>query len=282
MPGLPSRAIGAFAAVIAVVSVGGGAVSAADIAACAPDAAAETATVAAVIDGGTLRLADGRVVRLAGIEAPRRPLAVADEEPWPLTEVARAGLERLTAGKAVQVVPVAEAPDRHGRWRANLYLGAGNEWLQSVLVAAGLARVHRLPGDPRCVFALLGAEKAAREGRLGLWRSPDYAVLQAGDPSLQGRTGLYELVEGRVARVGHGAYMIFLDFGRDYWRDFTIMISPRVAESLASAGVPADGLAGRPIRVRGVIEASGGPAIRVNDPAEIELLNDGDNQDGAG
>jgi hypothetical protein len=67
--------------------------------------------------------------------------------------------------------------------------------------------------------------------------------------------------------------MIFLDFGRNIRRDFTVLVTPPVAEGLAAAGLPAESLANRRVRVRGVIEESGGPAIRLNDPAEIELID---------
>jgi hypothetical protein len=48
-----------------------------------------------------------------------------------------------------------------------------------------------------------------------------------------------------------------------------------VAGALAEAGVEVDGLVGRRVRVRGVIEASGGPAIRLGDPGDLEFLDDG-------
>jgi hypothetical protein len=67
--------------------------------------------------------------------------------------------------------------------------------------------------------------------------------------------------------------MIFLDFGRNVRSDFTAMLPPAVAEQLAVAGVAVDALAGRRVRVRGVIEESGGPAIRLNDIAELELID---------
>jgi hypothetical protein len=80
--------------------------------------------------------------------------------------------------------------------------------------------------------------------------------------------------------------MTFLDFGAVYRRDFTVMLTPAIAEKLASKdtvsgtgkSVAVDALANRRVRVRGVIEASGGPAIRLNDPAEIELIDTGDGQ----
>ena len=234
----------------------------------------EMAIVAAVADGDTIQLDDGQVIQLAGIETPRRPLELADETPWPPALAAAQGLKRLVAGREVLVALTGTEPDRHGRLRANLFVAG--QWVQSELVAAGLARVHWLPLDPACIFALLNQERGARHANLGLWTSEPYRVLRATDPLLEQRNGLYELVQGRVYSVGHGFYMTFLDFDRDYGRDFTVMVSPEVAERLASAGVPVDGLKGRTVRVRGVIEESGGAAIRLSDPAEIEVLDDGD------
>jgi hypothetical protein len=68
--------------------------------------------------------------------------------------------------------------------------------------------------------------------------------------------------------------MIFLDFGRDYRRDFTVMVPPAVAEALSEGGRSADTFDGRRVLVRGMIEESNGPAIRLNDPAEIEVLDE--------
>jgi micrococcal nuclease len=241
---------------------------------CVPGDSPELATVAAVLGGETVQLDGGRVVVLAGIEAPRPPLKLPQAAPWPPALAAKQALERLVAGRQVAIVPAGSQPDRHGRWRANVFFEG--RWVQAGLVAAGWARVHWLPLDPACIFALLEQERGAREANLGLWRNASYRVLDASDASLERRNGLYELVQGRVRSVGHGRYMTFLDFGRDYWRDFTIMVSPDVADGLAGAGLPVDGLKGRRVRVRGVIEESGGPAVRLNDPAEIEVLDDGD------
>jgi endonuclease YncB( thermonuclease family) len=52
-----------------------------------------------VVDGDTLMLADGREVRLVGIQAPKLPLGRAGFEAWPLAEEARALLAELTLGR---------------------------------------------------------------------------------------------------------------------------------------------------------------------------------------
>jgi micrococcal nuclease len=152
---------------------------------------------------------------------------------------------------------------------------------QAAIIERGFARVRWVPEESQCFQSLLAAEGFAREGRRGIWANPEYLPRNANDPSLLERNGLYELVEGRIVSVGHGTRMIFLDFGRSYRRDFTVMVSPAVAQRLVAAGLPPDGFANRWVRVRGVIEESGGPAIRLNDPAEIEFLDDDQDNVGA-
>lgn len=234
----------------------------------------ESATVGEVIDGDTVRLAEGMVVRLAGIEAPKPPLSATG--PWPLAEDARQALQRLVGGAAVLLAPAGSGLDRYGRRHAYLFLVGGRS-VQGEMVTIGLARVRWLSEEGACFQMLAQKEETARQARLGLWASPEYAVRQADDPSLLNRNGLYELVEGRVVSVGHGSRMIFLDFGHKYRRDFTVMVSSAIGDSLTAAGHPADVFANRRVRVRGVIEESGGPAMRLNDSAEIEVLGDGDN-----
>jgi endonuclease YncB( thermonuclease family) len=239
---------------------------------CLPETA-QSAEVAEVIDGDTLRLADGTLVRLAAIEAPKRPLGGSTATPWPPADAARAALAALVAGRTVTLATIDPQSDRYGRLRAHLGLADGS-WLQAVLVGRGLARVRAQSDEMPCFSALVAEENEARAAGRGLWQHDEYAIRAADDPSLRDRKGLYEIVEGRVVSVGHGRRMIFLDFGRDYRRDFTIMVNPGVAERFAETGLAVDDFAGRVVRVRGVIEESGGPAIRINDPAEVEFLDD--------
>jgi endonuclease YncB( thermonuclease family) len=238
-----------------------------------PAAGTELATVAEASDGDTVRLTDGTVVRLAGIDVPEPPLVLATGKPWPPADAAGAELRRLAEGGTVGLAPTSDSPDRYGRRHAFVFLSDGRS-VEGEMVAAGVARARWLPGDGLCFQDLLARERQGRAAHGGLWASPDSGVLEADDPSLLQRSGLNEVVEGRPVSVGHGAPLIFLDFGRDYRRDFIVKVSPQVAQGLTAAGVSVDGLVGKPVRVRGVIEDSNGPAIRLNDAAEIEVIDD--------
>jgi micrococcal nuclease len=149
------------------------------------------------------------------------------------------------------------------------------------MVAGGSVRARWFPGEGVCLARFAAAERVARLGRIGLWGEPEYAIRSSNDLSLGDRNGLYALVEGRVVTVGHGTRMIFLDFGRNFRRDFTVMVAPEVTDLLKAEGRDPDAFAGRRVIVRGTIEESGGPAIRLNDPAEIEWIGDGPEDAGA-
>ena len=228
-----------------------------------PSAGSETAAVAGAVNPETLHLGDGTRLRLAGIDAPAAS-----------TASVLAGL--APPGTVVRLAPTADKPDRYGDRHAYVFLPDGR-LLQDALAQAGGVRARWLPGEGACFATLLDSERKARQAGAGLWASPD-AILAAGDPSLVRRSGLYELVAGRLVSVGHGTPLTFLDFGRDHSRDFTVMLSAPVTRALTATLGSVDSLVGRQLLVRGVIQDNRGPAIRLNDAAEIELIDDAPNR----
>ena len=238
-----------------------------------PNRVDEPVKLAEVLAGDLLRLADGRIVRLAGIDAPRPPLGGAADTGG-LAAAARDRAATVAAGAQLRLVKSQPDPDRHGRVHGEILLPDGRS-LQGALLAEGLARVHPFVGETICLAPLFAAERAARNLHFGLWASHDYAIWKADDASLIGQNGLYELVEGRVVSVGAGSRLVFVDFGRDWGRDFTVMLAASLAADIAKTAMPIATLVRHRVRVRGVIEESSGPAIRIETPGAIELL-DGD------
>ena len=233
----------------------------------------ETGAVAEIVDGDTLVLADGRIVRLAGVEAPKTYLVRPGAGVEAVAAAARRALERLAGGKQVAIRPAEPARDRHGRIRAELTLEDGT-WLQQAMVDLGFVRVRPFTGEDSCLDVLRAGEREAREARRGLWREAEFSVVSAYDPSLVERKGLYVIVEGRVISVGHGDRVDFLNFGHVWRRDFTVLVGARAARRLAESGRSTDTMIGKRVRVRGIIEERGGPAIRLSVPGEIEVLGE--------
>lgn len=163
-------------------------------------------------------------------------------------------------------------PDRYDRRHAYVYAADGR-LLQAELVAAGLAIVRPDGTPPDCVRALLALEATARKAGLGLWQDSRIVGNAMEESSLSARNGLYGLVEGRVVSIGYGSRLVFVDFGRNHRTDFTVMMQNGLIPRLREAGISLESLSGRAVRVRGVIEESGGPAIRIADPFALELLD---------
>ncbi len=227
---------------------------------CPSGGAGVAASVTGVPDPTTLELSDGARLRLAGVVAADGALG----------EAARRRLSELTAGRSIIYVDVSDALDRYGR-RAG-YVFAGGTMLQEALVRDGLARAVWFPGEGDCLKRFLDAEKAPRGAKTGLWAGG--GTFRATDPALADNAGRPVVVIGRVVSVNHGDRVVFVDFGRNYRTDFTVLIAPAIASQMAEEGRPVETLVGKEVEVRGMMEKSGGPAVRLNDPAEITINRD--------
>jgi endonuclease YncB( thermonuclease family) len=236
-------------------------------------------TVAEVKDGETLQLTDGTVVRLINAKAPTAPIAARSDRPWPMVNEAKEALSKLVAsGAEVELRYGGTRTDRHGYALAQVYVVKGGEriWLQSELVGKGLARVYSFPDNHACVSELLAREAEARAKGEGVWGSWAYRVLAADNVERLGRlTRSYQLVEGVVAQVGESSGRIYLNFDKDWRRDFTVLIERKDGETFKAAGVDPKALAGKKLRVRGWIEWRNGPMIHATHVEQIELLPGG-------
>lgn len=210
---------------------------------------------ASVIDGTTLKLADGRELRLVGIDTPDATLA-------------KAVLEKLVDGKRLELRFAGNRADRNGRVLAELF--ANGRWVERELVRRGLARVHGAADNRMGLAALLAVEDQARQKRHGLWRAKRFAVRDAGDAARD--AGTWQIVEGTVVDVAHVEDGTFIHFGAD-WRELLSAHLGRDAEKLArAAGLDAKSLAGARVRVRGFIDGTRRPTIEVTFPEQIERL----------
>jgi endonuclease YncB( thermonuclease family) len=232
-------------------------------------------TVAEIKDGETLALADGTSVRLINAKAPMAPLAARGDRSWPFVAEAKAALTELASGAEIELRYGGTKADRHGRALAQVYVIKGGErlWLQGELVSRGLARVYSFPDNHACVDDLLAREAEARAKGVGLWSAWAYRVLDAGDVERLGRlTRSYQLVEGVVAQVGEAGGRLYLNFDKDWRKDFTILMERKDGQAFQAAGIDPKVLAGKRLRVRGWVEWRNGPMIHATHAEQIELL----------
>jgi endonuclease YncB( thermonuclease family) len=215
-------------------------------------AAGESGRVAEVRSGDSLVLASGLAVRLAGVEAP-----------WgaePYAAEARSALQRIVAGRTVQLLYGGARRNRYGSALAQTRI-VGGPWLEQALLRAGAARVRTWADNRAMAAPMLEAEAYARNRRLGLWALPAYRVLVPGEAvNAEG----FQVVEGRVRRVG-GGEAVTLDFDAG----FSAEIASSALADFNTAGKAPPTLVGRLIRIRGPIRY--GP-LRLDHPEQVEVL----------
>jgi endonuclease YncB( thermonuclease family) len=222
-----------------------------------------TARVAAVRDGRTLSLADGREVRLAGLE---------------VTEGSRAALQSLiglTGDREVRLEAASADLDRYGRVVAFVFAGDAQQSLELALLEQGQARVSARVGSKACAKALLAAERAARAGARGLWADPNFALLTPENSvRLRAERGHFTIIEGKVLSVRDSGSTIYLNFGTRWTRDFSVIVLRRNQRIFNDAGLVLKRLEGRRVRVRGVLEQRRGPVIEADAPEQIEIADE--------
>ena len=217
----------------------------------------------AIIDARTFRMDDGREVRLAGIET--------------VTDGA-AALTALVAGRNVALRGASDAPDRYGRQPAFVFVDQAAVPVQHQLLAQGDALVSGNVADKACAAELSAAEAAARHARRGIW-ADSAAIKNAESPGdILSGIGRFMVVEGRVLSVRQAGAMTYLNFGRNWTRGFAVTIPKRMMGTIEAAGILLKSLENKRIRVRGWVEARGGPMggprIEVLRVGQIERLGE--------
>ncbi len=158
-----SMAISRWAVVLVLVAVGVVARPAADAL-----PSGEDSSVVRVVDGDTIVVADGRTVRLIGIDTPethdpRRPVECFGAEAASFTATL------LPPGTAVRLVYDVERSDRYGRTLAYVYRRQDGLALSAALVAEGYASLLTIPPNVAHVEELAALAAEARRADRGLW-----------------------------------------------------------------------------------------------------------------
>jgi endonuclease YncB( thermonuclease family) len=242
---------------------------------CAPKGGSHS-LVTSIDDRLELTLADGRLLRIGGLEAAAPTPGDAD--------LGARGHDWLAAWLEQQDIlyELLDArPDRWGRYPAVVFAApvSGDATPISVgerLVREGFARVAPDQHKNPCEKRLLEAEKAARTAELGLWKDPYYKIIEAGDAAaFTEHAGSFILAEGRVSEIRDGSVRKMLFFGPHRQDHLAVTIMQRNVKIFEAAGLHFHGLIGQTLLVRGLLETRFGPEIEVTNPSEVEFVADG-------
>lgn len=250
------RGVGLCATIAALLLITSGAARAA----CIDLPSQGEGVVAAIQDARTLRLDDGREIRLAAVEAEAAHRGEA---------IAAMSLRAL--GRRITLHGADDAPDRYGRQPAFVFVEGEARSLQDELLEAGQLLVGVGIAATDCRAELLAAEAAARDARRGLWAVGAALKNAENVDDVLSRVGRFSVIEGRILSVREAGGTIFLNFGRRWTRDFAVTISRRILGSFEAAGISPKSLENKRIRVRGWVERRSGPQIAVRDVGQIEV-----------
>ncbi len=232
--------------------------------------------VTQITDGDSVILEDGTRVRLIGIQAPKLSLGREEFTDWPLANEAKQALSTIALNKRVRLDFGSEKQDRHGRTLAHLFVINDDDsevWLQKYMLQRGMARVYSFADNRLCIPDLLNYEATARSNQQGIWGDDYYKIRIAEKPNrILKLDNRYELVEGRVISATKVGSRTYLNFGKNYKDDFTIVIEKYGQKIFNKADINPLAYENALIRVRGWIEIKNGPIIEVTHPEQIEVL----------
>ena len=226
--------------------------------------------VTEVIDGDTIRLANGRLLRYIGIDTPEMTERVGGkfiESPQPLALEASQENSRLVLGKEVRIEFDLQKTDRYSRLLG--YCFVGDTLVNQKLLEEGLAVLYTYPPNVKYADRLRIAQESARLEKKGIWA--DEAKISAA--SAHEYIGQIRRVQGKVLNTYASSRCVYLNFGADYKTDFTVVIFNNSLKSFKEKNIePQTFYRGKNVEVRGRIRSYNGPEIIINSPYEIELL----------
>ncbi len=227
--------------------------------------------VTEVIDGDTVRLADGNLVRYIGVDTPEVRIREDGKfvySPQPFALQAKEFNRRLVEGKFVRVEFDVGKTDKYGRLLG--YCFQGDKFINAELIKEGYAVVYTWPPNVKYADLFYNLQKEARENKKGLWGS--YDVIPSEEASRY--INQIRTVRGRVVNTYRSEKVVYLNFGNDYRRDFTVVIFRNSWNQFRNAGIdPVVFYSGKTVEVTGRIRSYNGPEIIVSSPREIRILD---------
>ncbi|QHF53692.1 MULTISPECIES: thermonuclease family protein [Pseudomonas] len=207
---------------------------------CPAPAGLASVTVQRVVDGDTLRLSDGRSVRMIGLNTPELGKQGRGDEPFAVA--ARKRLQALidASGGRVGLRPGKQAKDHYGRTLAHIYSASGAN-LEAQMLADGLGFQVAVAPNVDLVVCQQAAERSARNTGLGLWRQSP--VLKAEQIQRSG----FAVISGRVSKVQRNRGGIWIEL-----QDALVLrVAPNLVGQFDNARLQA--LKGKQIEARGWI-----------------------------
>lgn len=225
-----------------------------------------------IIDPYMILLRDGKIIRLLGIDYPKD----SGEQMSPALIAAKSRLEQLLRPDTeVELWQSFNAKsgriNRMGHLLAHVAIKKDGSWINGTLISEGLAWTVTDASNPEMADQLYKLEDKARGEKKGLWSDKlPYRILSANEAGTG--NGSFRIVEGIITRAATSKNNLYLNFGNDMKKDFTVMIPAELRKAFTRRGLDPMSLQGQTVRVRGWIREWNGPFMELETPERLEIV----------
>jgi len=177
---------------------------------------AQTVKVEKVIDGDTIRLSDGKLVRFIGINTPEIDHKFGNSQPF--AERARRYLKSKVGrfkGKVLLLMG-AEHKDRHGRLLAHIFSPRGQN-IQADILLNGFGVWIAVPPNLEYMDCYRNIEQEARQSKSGVWGEQYKEPLDT--KYLTEKNTGFQWIRGKISRIGKGK--------KNWWLNFEDVLSQK-------------------------------------------------------
>ena len=224
--------------------------------------------VSRVIDGDTIKLENGQMVRYIGIDTPetrRREGEVWVYKPDVYGEEATEFNRRLVEGKLVRLEFDVEKKDKYSRLLA--YCFVGDTFVNAKILEEGYGLLYTFSPNVKYVDMLVKLQQEARQNNRGLWGVRPVISAKAA----RSYVDKIATVEGKVSSIRQSGRVAVLSFGQS---GFKVAIFKEDFPAFMSSGVSIPKYyKGRTVRVTGKVKIYRNDAeIIVRHPSAIEII----------
>lgn len=235
--------------------------------------AQEEYLVQEVIDGDTIKLANGEIVRYLGIDTPELHWYKGGSwvyHPQPFAEEVKNYNSSLVKGKKVKLEFDQEKKDKRKRLLAYIYVD--DLFINAEILRQGYAFLDIRVPNVKHSKELAEAYQQAKKEKSGLWKEVSAEIITPAQ--VKNFSGKIKTVEGKISKILDKKKIIKLILDGEIMPEFSIIIYKNNLSLFRKEGVnPEKDYLNKKVRLSGLIsEYKQGYEIIVHHPVEIEII----------
>lgn len=225
-----------------------------------------------VIDPLRVLLQDGRIVQLTGLDIPDLDYKESGEQAAQAFEWLKNTIEKKQVTLYQTKHETEGRRNRMGHYLGHIETREDKIWLQGAYLINGWAQVQPSPLHTEMALQMLPLEAQALTSKRGLWAEGHKSALTPETASTN--LNSWAIVEGTIIKASMVNNTIYLNFGEDWRKDFSIGLEPDIRRQFSKKQINPLDLQGQTVRVRGWIESYNGPFIKLSHAIWLEVLPD--------